>query len=68
MKRILAVILLMSPAWAQVATLTGRVTDPSGAVIPGASVTARSVDGNRGDDDDDGGGLLHPSVAATRAL
>ncbi|MCS7024942.1 MAG: carboxypeptidase-like regulatory domain-containing protein [Bryobacteraceae bacterium] len=28
---------------AQVATLTGRVLDPSGAVVPGASITARSL-------------------------
>ena len=29
--------------WAQTASLTGRVTDPSGAVIPGATVTVRAV-------------------------
>src|SRR5215467_11619991 len=28
------------------ATITGRVTDPSGAVVPGASVTATNVDTN----------------------
>lgn len=44
MKRILAALLAVCPVWCQVATLTGRVTDPSGAVIPGAKVTARSVD------------------------
>ena len=36
--------LLATSASAQVATLTGRITDPSGAVIPEATVTARSID------------------------
>jgi hypothetical protein len=39
-----AFFLFVATAAAQVATLTGRVTDPSGAVVPQATVTARSVD------------------------
>ena len=42
--RLLALILLLAagPAWAQLATaeLNGRVTDSSGAVLPGVTVTA----------------------------
>lgn len=37
-------MVLAAAAFAQVATLTGRITDPTGAVMPGASVKARSVD------------------------
>jgi Carboxypeptidase regulatory-like domain len=42
----LAFVLLLtaSAALAQVATLTGRITDQSGAVVPQASVTARATD------------------------
>ena len=36
--------ILCATALAQVASLTGRVTDPSGAVVPGAAVAAKSVD------------------------
>ncbi len=41
---ILIAVLLAIPAWAQVqnASLTGLVTDPSGAVVVGASVTAKN--------------------------
>lgn len=44
MIRLALVLLCTSPAFAQVATLTGRVTDQSGAVVPQASVTARASD------------------------
>jgi hypothetical protein len=43
MRSILLSLLCSVAAFSQVATLTGRVTDPSGAVVPGASVVARSV-------------------------
>ena len=36
-------LLLVSAMWAQTASLTGRITDPSGAVIPDARVTVRST-------------------------
>jgi Carboxypeptidase regulatory-like domain/TonB dependent receptor-like, beta-barrel len=39
-----ALLLCASAALAQVATLTGRITDQTGAVIPQASVTARATD------------------------
>ena len=37
-----ASLLITAPAWAQLATaeLNGRVTDSSGAVLPGVTVTA----------------------------
>jgi len=47
-----AVLLLFSAAvcWSQVAetrgSITGRVTDPQGAVIPGATVVVTNVDNN----------------------
>jgi len=43
---LLALFFLAGPAWAQSdrATLTGTVTDTSGAVIPGASVTATNME------------------------
>ncbi len=44
MKTLFVAIVFATAACAQVATLTGRVTDPSGAVVPEASVAARSVD------------------------
>lgn len=44
MKRLAAAFLLFTAAaFAQVATLTGRVTDPSGAVVPQATVVARAM-------------------------
>lgn len=44
MKQLLVLtIFFTSAAFSQVATLTGRITDPSGAVIPQASVTARAM-------------------------
>lgn len=39
----LLVLGLSAAAFAQTAALTGRVTDPSGAVVPGARVTARAT-------------------------
>jgi Carboxypeptidase regulatory-like domain len=44
MRRSLLVLVFASCALAQVATLTGRVTDPSGAIVPQAVVTAHSLD------------------------
>ena len=43
MFRTVCVLLLGSVAYAQVASLTGRVTDATGAVMPGAQVTAKST-------------------------
>ena len=37
-------LLAVSAAFAQTASLTGRVTDPSGAIVPQAAVTVQSVD------------------------
>ena len=43
--RILSLGLLAAAcAWSQTASVTGRVTDPSGAVIPGAQIEVRSSD------------------------
>lgn len=41
---LLAALLLLSPAWGQTVTgsITGQVADPSGAVVPGAKVTAEN--------------------------
>src|SRR5712692_4388836 len=39
-----ALVFFASAAFAQVASLTGRITDPSGAVVPQAAVIARSMD------------------------
>jgi len=44
MKRIAVLALFASACFAQDASLTGRITDPSGAVVPQATVTARSLD------------------------
>ena len=42
---VLALVALPSPSPAQVsATITGRVLDPSGAVVPGATVTVKSLE------------------------
>lgn len=43
MIRLLALASLASALFAQTASVTGRVTDPSGAVIPAATVTARNT-------------------------
>lgn len=42
---LLAMLVLLSPAWGQTVTgsITGQVTDPSGAVVPGAKVTAENT-------------------------
>src|ERR1051326_947067 len=44
----LLIVCLVAPAWAQqvTATITGKVTDPSGAAVPGAKLTA--IDTARG--------------------
>src|ERR1700692_4078175 len=42
----LSLILFAHPVLAQTAILRGSVADPSGAVIPGAKVTATARDGN----------------------
>ena len=46
MKYLVLIGLFSATALAQVATLTGRVTDSSGAVVPAATVSALSVDTN----------------------
>src|SRR5712691_5948300 len=42
----LTLVLITAPAWAQLSTaqLSGRVTDESGAVLPGVTVTATQTD------------------------
>src|SRR6188474_2144634 len=42
----LTVLLITTPAWAQLSTaqLSGRITDESGAVLPGVTVTAIQTD------------------------
>ncbi|MGH9470946.1 MAG: carboxypeptidase regulatory-like domain-containing protein, partial [Terriglobia bacterium] len=42
---LLATLIFLSPAWGQTVTgsITGLVTDPSGAVVPGAKVTAENT-------------------------
>lgn len=44
----LLVLLAAVPAWAQssTGTIVGTVSDPSGSVLPGATVTARNVGTN----------------------
>jgi hypothetical protein len=36
-------VLFCGGAWAQTAQITGLVTDPNGAAVPGAAVTARNL-------------------------
>src|SRR5579872_2613855 len=42
----LLIICLVAPGWAQqvTASITGKVTDPTGAAVPGAKATATSVE------------------------
>ncbi|MBI1358414.1 MAG: TonB-dependent receptor plug domain-containing protein [Acidobacteria bacterium] len=43
--RLVAICLISAAsAWSQTGSITGRVTDPTGAVIPGAKIEVRSVD------------------------
>ena len=44
MRQVLVALAFMSITVGQVATLTGRITDPSGAVVPEAVVVARSLE------------------------
>lgn len=44
MYRLALGLILSVAAFSQVATLTGRITDPSGAVVPQATVVARAVE------------------------
>ena len=41
---LLFLLLSVLPLFGQVATLTGRITDPSGATVPQAAVTATAVE------------------------
>src|SRR5262245_19742370 len=43
-RTIFTLALLVCAAFGQVATLTGRITDATGAIVPQAQVIARSVD------------------------
>src|SRR5438876_1130803 len=45
-RSIFAILLISFSAWAQTATgrIVGTVSDPSGAVIPGVTITATNVD------------------------
>src|SRR5947207_12963602 len=45
---VIVLFLALSPGWAQTITgsITGTVTDPAGAVIPNATVTAKNVNTN----------------------
>ena len=43
MSRLLLSLMFGSAVFAQTASITGRITDPSGAVIPGATVTVQSA-------------------------
>ncbi|PWU01836.1 MAG: hypothetical protein C5B51_22210, partial [Terriglobia bacterium] len=48
MRRLAALaVVIAAPVWSQTAGLRGRVTDPSGSVVPGASVTLLSAGGSR---------------------
>ena len=62
-------ILLAPSAFAQNAQITGSVKDSSGAIIPGATVTARNVDtGLTRAAVTDGSGRVPPAVAAAGPL
>ncbi|HEY2933074.1 MAG TPA: TonB-dependent receptor [Acidobacteriota bacterium] len=41
----IAVVFFVTPAFAQVTSVTGKVTDPNGALVPGTTVTATSSTG-----------------------
>src|SRR3990167_7701432 len=61
----LLLFLASSPVWAQAtAELSGRVTDESGAVLPGVTVTATQTDNGltRSDVTDGGGGWVMPNL------
>ena len=61
----LLLFLAGAPAWAQAtAELSGRVTDESGAVLPGVTVTATQTDTGftRSDVTDGGGGWVMPNL------
>ena len=65
MRALLPALLWLAAAQAQ-PSLSGRVTDPSGAAVPGAAVELRGPGGDRRARTGDTGRYAFPSLAAGR--